>query len=111
MSQASQTIATYVDLLRTARLNTYTKNQLEFILYQLNLAMLKVEGSRADSLELPFKPAEIELLNGLIVAAESSSGGSQGASKELAERLFQIISRFHAANDGLEIRHVCKERH
>ncbi|MBT0665517.1 hypothetical protein KI809_14510 [Geobacter pelophilus] len=109
MSQASQTIATYVDLLKNTKLNAYTRDQLEYILYQLNLSMLKIEHSNVGSVELPCKQSELELLNRLIIATTEED--SPTAAKELGDRMSQIISRFHAVNDRLEIRHVCKERH
>jgi len=79
---------------------------LEYILYQLNLAMLSatLKGERfsMESCKFPCHAEEIEELNVLILAAGSGEFEDSGDDKEILDRLYNILERFNSGQ--------CRER-
>ncbi|GAM07965.1 hypothetical protein OR1_00234 [Geobacter sp. OR-1] len=104
-----QAITSYIELIRSSRLSPYTSNMLEYILYQLNLAMLKTERGAQAPAVFPCDRAEIEQLNRLIHAA-GSDNDNQDASKELVDKIFQIIDRVYSDNMHFEAGSVRRSR-
>lgn len=102
MGDDYQAVSRFVGLLKNTRLSPGSKNMLEYILYQINLMMLRGESSTIESSGLPWSISEIEELSRLLLAAGSGCDGSEAAGKELAEKLFEMVYPVHTIDEQLD---------
>ena len=104
MTEDAKAIDMFIKLVRSSCLNPCTNNMLEYLLYQLNLAMLTGRRSSTQSADFPCSSAEIEELNRLIIAAGNGSAGCATAAQELIDRVSLIVDRIHFMDQRLEAR-------
>ncbi len=102
MAEGLRAITRFIELLKSSRLSPSTTVMLEYLLYQLNLAMLRDERLCMESCKFPCEPREIEDLNGLMLAACSEEADCDVTGKELMDRLSQIVDRIHNVDKDLE---------
>lgn len=93
----------YIELLRNARLSPRTRNMLEYILYQLNMAMLKEGRLNPEPDAFPCGSTEIEELNVLMCAAGSGEIDADTAESEIMARLDGIVERINSAGESAVI--------
>jgi hypothetical protein len=82
-----------IELIKNSNLSTGTNNMLEYLLYQLNLAMMRGERFKTESTHFPCKSSQIEELSGLVLAAGSEDGNCETAGNELLEKLSQLLDQ------------------